>query len=197
MKKFVCILMILVLSLSAALADCTCTVSPSIRLIAQQMTAMELNLTGEQMEILADVALDLHDQCRCEGFRSMILTALMEHTTQFTAAQILVMRAYMISCGCECANDNHAPVQPAKPATHTHKISTWVSENSTWHHAECSCGYVFEGERHQLGNVIRVEGNCEVRICKVCGYEVYVYASTGVCCGCHEGMCCENCGCGC
>lgn len=195
MKKMIAMVMALMMCVSAAMA-CGCEVSPAVRLVAGQMTQMELDLGAEDIETLAAVALDVGDGCRCEELRALMLDALVSYRECFTAAQVEVIRAYLIACGCDCGaavEDKHTEtVQPV----HQHKINRWVSENSTWHHGVCSCGMVFEGEKHQLGGVIRVEGCYEVRVCKVCRYEVYVYASVS-CCGCHEGMCCENCGCGC
>lgn len=195
MKKMIAMVMALMMCVSAAMA-CGCEVSPAVRLIAQQMAGMEMDLDAEDVETLSAVALGVDDGCRCEGFRALVLETLLYYEDCFTMAQRAIMRAYLIRCGCDCGaaveDKNTETVQPV----HQHKITRWVSENSTWHHGECSCGHVFEGERHKLGGVIRVEGCYEVRVCKVCRYEVYVYASVS-CCGCHEGMCCENCGCGC
>lgn len=207
MKKVFALVLALVMMFSVALADCACSVTPAMRKIADKLLETDVWMEPEELNAVSAISLGLTDTCYCEAFKSVLWYAMIEEQATmymtFTDSQLLEIRAYMIHCGCMCAEIKNVPestplptVTPGKPAHRhtggnhsnggkcqscgvvyqTHTVE-WKDVNNSFHEEHCTCGWTGEQQKHVVGEKMGKENGLTKFRCSVCGAIHYWYMS--------------------
>lgn len=225
MKKFICLMLAILMCASVSLAECKCKVPASVSIVAFKLATLNLDINEDEMNAISAIAVNRNDDCICSKAKLAMLHVAYRNyeliRSSFSDEMIDLLFEYIASCNC--CDENEPTIEIPTQAKHVHRGGThanngtcsvcgshyqkhgngkYVKISNDKHKLTCSfdgCDYVYETDYHRTGSLIAIEENGVGRYkCELCNEFVWKYISKKTnCCDCCTHNCCIGCTCGC